>query len=362
MKIPKIPLLNPFFKKYSQKVGQPPGTLVYLGEERTEPVRINIIDYDETHLQEEETQTVEECLPFIETETVTWIQIDGIHEIPIIEEVGDCFGVDPLLLEDMMNPTHLPKIEICEGYVFILLKSLHYDATSARVSREQISLIIGPNFVISLQENRSEIFRSIQNRLRNAQGRIRRMQSGYLAYALIDIIVDHYFIVLDEINERVQVLEEEIMKAPSPEVLTKVNILRAEQQLLRRPILPLRDILIEILDDEIPLLGENTHPYFRDVYDHLIQVIQILEMIRSAVSGLFDVYTSAVSHRMNEVMKVLTIVATFFIPLTFIAGIYGMNFKFMPELETQWGYPVVLLVMLSISIGMFIFFKLKKWL
>ena len=334
----KIPLLNPF-KRYKRKVGQPPGTLVYLGEERTEPIRITIIDYDETHLQEEETQTVEACVPFIDTESVTWIQIEGIHEIPIIEDIGACFRVDPLLLEDMMSPTQLPKMEVREDYVFILLKSLDYSTASATVSREQISFIIGSNFVLSLQENHSEIFTSIRNRLRNAQGRIRRMQSGYLAYALIDIIVDHYFIVLDEINERIQALEEEIMKDPSPEALAKVNVLREEQLLLRRPILPLRDVLIEILDDEIPLLGENTHRYFRDIYDHLIQVIQMLEMIRSAVSGLFDVYTSAVSHRMNEVMKVLTIVATFFIPLTFIAGIYGMNFKFMPELETKWGVP-----------------------
>ena len=357
----RIPGSN-LFKRYSQKVGQPPGTLAYLGEEPTEPVRITIIDYDETHLQEEEAQTVEACVPFIDTESVTWILIEGIHEIPIIEEIGECFGVDPLLLEDILSPTQLPKIEIYEDYVFIFLKSLDYNAAASSVSRVQVSLIIGPNFVLSLQENYSEIFTSIRNRLRNAHGRIRQMQSGYLAYALIDLIVDHYFIVLDEINERIQALEEEIIKDPSPEVLAKVNVLRAEQLLLRRPILPLRDVLIEILDDEIPLLGENTQSYFRDVYDHLVQVIQMLEMIRSAVSGLFDVYTSAVSHRMNEVMKVLTIVATFFIPLTFIAGIYGMNFKFMPELESQWGYPVVLLAMLGISIGMFAFFKFKKWL
>lgn len=357
----KISLLNPF-KRYSEKVGQPPGTLIYLGEEPTEPVRITIIDYDETHLQEAEVQTVEECLPFIDTETVTWIQVQGIHETPIIEEIGKHFGVNSLVLEDLMNPSHLPKIEVYENYVFIVLKSLDYNVTDSRVSREQISLIVGANFVITLQESFTAVFASVQNRLLNQQGRIRRMQSGYLAYALIDIIVDHYFIVLDEVNEQVQVLEEDIMKDPSPEIISKINVLRKEQLLLRRPILPLRDVLIEILDDEIPLLGEDTRPYFRDVYDHLIQVIQMLEMIRSAVSGLFDVYTSAVSHRMNEVMKVLTIVATFFIPLTFIAGIYGMNFKFMPELDTQWGYPVVLLVMLSISIGMFLFFKFKKWL
>ena len=357
----RIPGSN-FFKRYTQKVGQPPGTLAYLGEEPTEPVRITITDYNETHLHEEETQTVEACVPFIDTEAVTWIQIEGIHEIPIIEKIGEQFGVEPLLLEDMMNPDQLPKIEVREDYVFIILKSLDYNAAAARVSREQISLIIGLNFVISVQENRSRIFTSIQNRLRNAQGRIRRMNSGYLAYALIDIIVDHYFIVLDAIDERIQTSEEDIMTNPSSDVLANINILRGELLLLRRPILPLRDILTEILHGGTPLLDENIHAYFHDVYDHLIQVIQMLEMLRSTVSGLFDIYTSAVSHRMNEVMKVLTIVATFFIPLTFIAGIYGMNFKFMPELETKWGYPIVLLVMLSMSIGMFIFFKLKKWL
>ncbi len=357
----KIPLLQPF-KKYSEKVGQPPGTLIYLGEERTEPIRITITDYDETHLHEQEAHTVEECLPFIDTETVTWIQIEGIHEIPIIEEIGECFGVDPLLLEDLMSPTQLPKIEVYEDYAFIILKNIDYNAASASVSREQISLIIGLNFVISIQEHRSGVFTSIQNRLQNAQGRIRQMQSGYLAYALIDVIVDHYFIALDKIDERIEALQEEMMENPSSEAIPKINVLRRNLLLLRRPILPLRDALTDILQGDTPLLDENIHPYLHDVYDHLIQVIQMLEMLRSTASGLFDIYTSAVSHRMNEVMKVLTIVATFFIPLTFIAGIYGMNFKFMPELETQWGYPVVLLVMLSVSIGMFIFFKCKKWL
>ena len=350
------------FKRYSQKVGLPPGTLVHIGEERTEPVRITIIDYDETRLQEEVVQTVKACVPFIDTKTVTWIHIEGIHDTQIVEEIGENFGVNFLVLEDLMSPTHLPKIEVYEDYVFILLKSLDYDTEASSVSREQISLIIGSNFVLSLQENYSEIFTSIQNRLRNAQGRIRRMQSDYLAYALIDVIVDNYFIVLDEIGERIESVEEEAITNPTPEVLTKINILRKELLLLRRPILPLRDVIDEILHDEIPLLKENTHLYFRDVYDHLIQVIQLLEMLRTAVSELFDTYTSAVSHRMNEVMKVLTIVATFFIPLTFIAGIYGMNFKFMPELEMHWGYPAVLLVMAAIGIVMFIYFKLRKWL
>ncbi len=349
------------FKKYSQKVGLPPGTLVYVGEERTEPVQITVTDYDETYLHEAMVQTIQACLHFKSAETVTWIHIKGIHDTEIIEEIGTHFGVNHLVLEDLMSPTQLPKIEVYKDHVFIILKSLAYDAATLSVFREQIGFIIGENFVVSLQENAGELFTSVQNRLRNAQGRIRQMRPDYLAYALIDVIVDHYFIALEQLSDAIQTVEEESIANPTSEVLEKINILRRECILLRRPLLPLRDVIDEVLDDEIPLLRKETHPYFRDVYDHLIQVIHTLETLRSTVSGLFDTYTSAVSHRMNEVMKVLTIVATFFIPLTFIAGIYGMNFKFMPELEAQWGYPAVLLVMVGIGIGMFIYFKFKKW-
>lgn len=357
----RIPFSN-LFQRYSQKVGLPPGSLVYVGEERTEPVRISVIDYDETYIHETEVQTIQECLPFTQTETVTWIHIEGIHETPVIEDIGTYFGINHLVLEDLMTPSHLPKIEAHDNYIFIILKNLDYNAASVSVSREQIGLIIGNNFVISLQESRGTRFTSVQKRLRNAQGRIRKMQADYLAYALIDVIVDHYFIVLEQLSDRLESVEEEIITDPSSEVLGKINILRKEFLLLRRPILPLRDVLNDVLDDEIGLFTHDTNLYFRDVYDHLMQVIHTLETLRSAVSSLFDTYTSAVSHRMNEVMKVLTIVATFFIPLTFIAGIYGMNFKSMPELEVPWGYPAVLLVMGGIGIAMFIYFKLKKWL
>ena len=283
-------------------------------------------------------------------------------KFPVAVHIGAHFGVNPLVLEDLMTPTQLPKIEAYEDYTFIVLKSLGYNAASLNVSREQISLIIGEDFVISLQEEPGELFTSVQNRLRNAHGRIRKMPADYLVYALIDVIVDNYFIVLDQLNDRIEAVEAEAITNPTPEVLAEINMLRKEFLFLRRPILPLRDVLDEVLDDEMPFLTQDTHLYFRDVYDHLGQVIHTLETLRIAVSGLFDTYTSAISHRMNEVMKVLTIVATFFIPLTFIAGIYGMNFRFMPELETRWGYPAILLVMVGISIGMFIYFKVKKWL
>ena len=340
----------------------PPGTLVYVGEERTDPVRITVIDYDETSFHEAEVQMLQECIHFKSIETVTWIHITGIHNPEIIEEIGEHFGVNSLVLEDLMSPTQLPKIEIYEDYVFIILKNLIYDAETCSVFKEQIGLIIGENFVVSLQEDADELFTLVQNRLRNAQGRIRQMHANYLAYALIDVIVDHYFIVLEHLNDEIESVEENTITNPTSEVLGKINTLRKELLLLRRPILPLRDVINEVLDDEIPLLSQDTQPYFRDVYDHLIQAIHTLETLRSAASDLFDTYTSAVSHRMNEVIKVLTIVATFFIPLTFLAGIYGMNFKFMPELDSPWGYPVVLLVMVAIGAAMFIYFKLKKWL
>lgn len=240
----------------------PPGTLVYLGEERTEPVRITIIDYDETYLHEAKDQTIEECLPFKDTATVTWIHIEGIHDTQIIKDLGEHFGVNSLVLEDLMSPNHLAKIEVHDDYVFIILKSLDYDATSLKVSREQISLIIGENFVISLQQNTEKLFTSVQNRIRNAQGSIRKMRSGYLAYALIDVIVDHYFIVLEQLSDRIESVEEEAITNPTSEVLGKINAIRREVLLLRRPILPFRDVINDVLDDEIPLLVQDAHLYF----------------------------------------------------------------------------------------------------
>ena len=357
----RLPLLNPF-KKYAQKVGMPPGSLVYIGEERTESVQITVAHYNETHFHEAEVQTIQECLHFRDSETVTWIHINGIHETEIIEEIGAHFGVNLLVLEDLMSPTQLPKIEVYEDHVFIILKNLDYDAASLSVFREQISLIIGEDYVISLQEEPRKIFTPIRSRLQNTNSRLRKMRADYLAYALIDVIIDHYFIVLEQLSDQIEAIEEKAITNPTSEVLRNINILRREFRMLRRPVLPLRDVINEVLGGEIALFSQDTHLYFRDVYDHLIQVIHTLETFRIAVSELFDTYTSAVSHRMNEIMKVLTLVATIFIPLTFIAGIYGMNFKFMPELEVPWGYPAVLLVMVGIGMVMFLYFKFKKWL
>lgn len=358
----RLPLIGSLKKYTDKKVGLPPGTLVHVGEERTNPVRISTINYNETFFDENIVQTVDACLPYRNTETVLWVHSEGIHNADIIEEIGVHFCVNSLVLEDLMTSTQLPKIEVHDKYVFIILKSLGYTTTSLDISKEQIGFIIGEGFLISLQEESGDLFASVIDRLRNSHGRIRQMGVDYLLCALIDIIVDNYFIVLDQLNDRIEVVEEQAITNPTPEVLTEINALRRELLFLRRPILPLRDVLEEMLNDEIPFITQDTHLYFQDVYDHLSQVIHTFETLRIAVSELFDTYTSAISHRMNEVMKVLTVVATFFIPLTFIAGIYGMNFKFMPELDSRWGYPIVLLIMLTISVGMFIYFKIKKWL
>ncbi|MCG9127402.1 magnesium/cobalt transporter CorA [Candidatus Poribacteria bacterium] len=358
----RIPLISSLKKYTNRKVGLPPGTLVYVGEERTDPVQISVFNYNETLFDENIVQTVEACLPYRNDDTVLWIHAEGIHDAEIIEEIGVHFGVNSLVLEDLMTSTQLPKIEVHDKYVFIILKSIGYPTTSLDISKEQISLIIGENFLISLQEEPGDLFASVKDRLRNKMGRIRQMGVDYLLCALIDIIVDNYFIIIDQLNDRIEAVEEQAITNPTPEVLTEINSLRREFLFLRRPILPLRDVLEETVKGEIQFITQDTHLYFQDVYDHLEQVIHTIETLRIAVSELFNTYTSAISHRMNEVMKVLTVVATFFIPLTFITGIYGMNFKFMPELDSLWGYPVVLLAMLTISIGMFIYFKLKKWL
>lgn len=356
----KNPLSN-LIKRYSHKVGLPPGTLIYVGEERSEPIVINLIEYNESSCHESMIEKYEECQSLKNSDTVTWLDIQGIHEADYVREIGQHFGIDTLVLEDIMNPTQLPKIEEYDEYYFLIIRTLKLNTDTNDLCEEPINLILGHNYVISLQESGEKIFQPIHNRIVNQQGRIRKMHAGYLAYALIDLIVDNYFLVMEQISESIELIEEEAIINPTQDVLRKINNIRRQLLLLRKPIIPLRDIISEILSGEITIFKEDTYPYFRDLYDHILQLIHTLEILRMSASTLFDTYSTALNHKMNEVMKVLTLVATFFIPLTFIAGIYGMNFHFMPELKMQWGYPIVLFIMASIGISMFIYFKKKKW-
>lgn len=351
-----------FIKKSSKKIGLPPGTLVHVGERKIERTRIRIIDYDETNLQEKEVKTIEECFPFKEEPTVTWINIDGLHEVGIIEKIGNHFDIHPLILEDIVHTGQRPKMEDHENYVYIVLKMLSYNKQEEEIKDEQLSLLLGSNFVISFQERVGDVFNSVRERIRSGRLRIRKGKSDYLAYALIDAVVDNYFVILETIGDQIEALEAELLENPKPETLHSIYNLKRKLISLRKSVWPLREVISALERDDSSLIHESTNLFFRDVYDHTIQVIDTIETFRDMVSGMLDTYLSSVSNRMNEVMKVLTIIATIFIPLTFIAGIYGMNFEFMPELKWHWSYPVVWIVMIIVVLVMIFYFRKKRWL
>lgn len=349
-------------KKRSKKAGLPPGSLVHIGEKKAETPKITIIDYDETHFQEKEVKTIDECFIFKDKPTVTWINIDGLHQVEILEKLGECYGLHPLVLEDILNTDQRPKMEDYGEYIYIVLKMLDYNDKSNEIEPEQMSLILGPNFVFSFQEREGDTFNPIRERIRNSKGRIRKMGADYLAYTLLDSIVDNYFIILEKLGEKIEFLEEKLVTRPTPETLQVIHYLKREMIFLRRAVWPLREVVNGLERGESSLVKESTRVYLRDVYDHTIQAIDTIETYRDMVSGMLDIYLSSVSNRLNSVMKVLTIIATIFMPLTFLAGVYGMNFKYMPELEWRWGYPLVWFIMAGIGISMLIYFRKRKWL
>ena len=351
-----------FLRRGGRKVGLSPGTLIHVGEVKEEHVRICLLDYDENAFREKELSTIEECLPFRDSPTVTWINIDGLHQVEIVEALGQHFDLHPLVMEDIVHTGQRPKMEDYENTLFIVLKMLRYNEDSQQIDEEQVSLILGPTWVISFQEKEGGVFDPIRERIRNNRGRIRKMGADYLAYALMDAIVDHYFILLEKIGDRVEILGEELVEKPNPKTLEEIHALKRELLFMRKSVWPLREVISGLQRGESTLFEEHTTIYLRDVYDHSIQVIDTVETFRDMISGMLDIYLSSVSNRMNEVMKVLTIIATIFIPLTFVAGIYGMNFQFMPELSWSWGYFGALGVMGLVVVGMILYFKRKKWL
>jgi magnesium transporter len=349
-------------RKRPKTTGLPPGTLVHVGERKTEQVRITYIDYDESNFQEKQILDISECFQFKTTPTVTWINIDGIHQIDIMEKLGKQFELHPLILEDILNTQQRPKFEDFENRIFVVIKMLSYNDQRQRTYAEQVSLVLGPNFVISFQEKVGDVFDPIRDRIRNAKGRIRRMGADYLAYSLLDTVVDNYFVILEKLSEKVESMEEELVAKPTEKTLQQIHSLKREMIFLRKSVWPLRELINSLQKSESSLIKESTQIYLRDIYDHTIQIIDTIESLRDTVSGMLDVYLSSISNRMNAVMKVLTIIATIFIPLTFIAGIYGMNFKYMPELEWRWGYGMVVLVMAVVAVLMLLYFRRKKWL
>jgi len=332
-----------------------------MGERAVAKVRLSVIDYDQNRVTERDDIPPDQLGTLKETATVSWINVEGISDPNVIEEIGKRFGLHPLLLEDILSPRQRPKMENYESYIFLVLKMLYVEK-GGEIRSEQVSFVLGPHYVISFLEDPGDIFDPVRDRIRGQRGRIRQMGPDYLLYALTDAIVDHYFIVLECLEERIEKLEEEVFTNPTPATIQAIQRLKTQLLYLRKSVWPLREALSGLLREECQLLSDKTEFFFRDVYDHTIQVIDTLESLRDTVSGLLDIYLSSLSHRLNEVMKVLTIIATIFIPLTFIAGVYGMNFKFMPELNVPWAYPLIWAVMVGIAGVMLLFFRRRGWL
>lgn len=345
-----------------KKAGLPPGTVVYTGKKKAEKINIDMIEYTGRKFKEKRLKKVEECFPFKKTPAVTWLNITGIHNIDIIKKVGKHFGIHPLVLEDIAHAYQRPKIKDFEKYTFMILKMIYHDQNKRDIITEQISLIIGKNFVISFQETEGDIFNPIRERLRDEKDKIRENGSDYLAYSLIDSIVDNYFAVLEIVGEQIENLEKEVVEKATSSTLHRIHIIKRDLIQMRKSVWPLREVISHIERGESRIFKKSTEIYLKDIYDHTIQIVDTVETFRDMATGMIDIYLSSISNKMNEVMKVLTIFATIFIPLTFITGIYGMNFKFMPELEWQHGYFVTLGVMAVVAIILMIYFARKKWL
>ena len=345
-----------------KQIGLPPGTLIYTGDKGKESVKIKLIQYSQEEFVEKEVPKVEDVFYCKDSAGISWINIDGIHDIEIMEKIHKHFDIHPLAMEDILHITQRPKMEEYGDYLFIVLRMLFYDEKQRVLNTEQVSLILGKNYLITFLEDEGDVFDPVRDRIRKAGAKIRSNGSDFLAYSLIDSIVDSYFHILEKVGEEVEELEDRLIMQPEREDLQTVHRMRRNMILLRKSVWPLREVITAMQRDEHVVIQQQTQIYLRDLYDHIIQIIDTIESYRDMLVGMLDAYLSSMSNKMNEVMKVLTIISTLFIPLTFLAGVYGMNFRSFPELRMDWMYPwgfwVITMVVIII---MLLFFKKKRW-
>ncbi len=342
------------------KAGLPPGTVVHTGGAPPAPVTITQVLYDAAGYEERQVHAVEKTFAAPEERRTLWINVDGVHEATVLERFGRHFGLHPLLLEDIAHTQQRPKLESYGDHLFLDLNVLHLAESGDEIRFEQISLVLGERWLLSFNERAQPWERRIRERLKTDKARCRQLGPDYLAYSILDAVVDDYYVVLERIGDRIEELEEELMRSPTPATLHAVYALKREVISLRKSVWPLRE-LIGGLQRERDLVRESTQVYLRDLYDHAVQVLDTVETYRDILAGMLDIYLSSVSNRMNEVMKVLTVIATIFIPLTFIAGVYGMNFEHMPELSWRYGYALIWGVMIAVGLGMLAFFRRRNW-
>lgn len=346
----------------SKKSGLAPGTLIHVGEKHDHEHRITLIDYNENHLEKSEITSIEELLAYRDTDSITWVIIDGLQDIAIIDAIGEYFAIHPLVLEDILNTHQRPKFEEFSDYLYIVLKALTIEKGEFEVDYEQISLLILDKIVFLFKEKPNTLFDGIIHRLDNEKSQLRNLGADYLAYTIMDTIIDDYFILQDALDELLENVEDELLIEPNNNTLATIQKVKRELIFLKRTVAPLRELLAAIQRSDSPLLSQRTRHYFSDVYDHAIRVIEAMESYRDLTTGMLDIYLSSVSNKMNETMKVLTVFASIFIPLTFIAGVYGMNFEYMPELKWRWGYAMAWAIFVSVTILLLNYFKRKKWL
>jgi magnesium transporter len=342
--------------------GAPPGTLARTGPPAVEKVRIQVIEYG-ADLRERSVEKCSDALPFKDPPTITWMNVEGLHDLDLVRDLGERLGLHPLVLEDIVSVGQRPKVEEHPGYLFVVLPMLSFESGTNNVLEEQLSIVLGPNYALSFQERAGDgdPFDPVRERIRSAGARIRAHGSDYLAYALVDSVVDHYFLVLETLASTAEQLELEVFHSPRPDTMRHIHRLKRELLVARRAVWPVRDMVNNLARTESTLVTEPTRVFLRDVHDHMIRIIDTVVVLRDVIGGALDLYLSTISNRTNEVMKALTMIATIFIPLTFIVGIYGMNFDFMPELRVWWAYPGLLLLMLLMALGTVWQFKRRGW-
>ena len=345
----------------SEKAGLPPGTLVHVGREPATTGRLTLLTYGPDHLEESQVLSGTDIGDHRASGSIRWVHCEGLAITAFIADLGRHFGVHPLVLEDILNTHQRPKFEEHEDFLFIVLKTIRTDQTLT-VHHEQISILLFDNLLFTFREHQDNLFAGLRQRLGMTKSRIRSLGADYLAYAVMDTVVDQYFTLTDTLEEAIETMEDKLLTKPDPETFATIQRLRRELVYIRKDVTPLREVLTALQHCDTPLIHDKTLFYFRDVFDHVLRVIDILDSYRDLINGMLEIYLSSLSNRINEVMKVLTVFATIFIPLTFLVGIYGMNFDYMPELQWKWSYPLLWLIFFLVPAVLLAAFKKKKWL
>jgi magnesium transporter len=357
----QLRVMGRLIRRRTTRPGSDPGTLVLPGPPPEEKARLTLIEYSAERLRESGETPGVDAIPPPDPDAVLWLNLEGLHDLELIRALGARFSLHPLVLEDIVTPGQRPKLEDHGDYLYVVLPMLSLDPSSGNVRDEQISIVLGSGYVLTFQERAGDDFDAVRERIHNPTARIRGLRADYLAYALVDAVVDHYFTILEAIGDAAERVEADVVERPGPATIHRLHALKREMLLVRRAVWPVRDMVNALLRSESPLIAEPTRVYLRDVYDHAIRIIDTVEVLRDVIGGIMDLYLTSLSQRTNEVMKTLTVIASIFIPLTFIAGVYGMNFEFMPELHWRWSYPALLALMLMLSLGMLWLFRRRGW-